>query len=189
LVSARWHLIAGPTGAGKTTFSRELAQRVSGVRFSIDEWMTALYWMDCPEKDDLPWALERIARCETQIEAVARQLASVGLDAVLDLGFTVREQRATWLERARAAGLACELHVLDVPAQGRWERVSDRNQGATATYSFAVTREMFDFMEARWELPGAEERALFEDSIAARSTAIGALSAPSADEASMLRSR
>jgi predicted kinase len=158
---ATWHLVAGSTGAGKSTAAREIAERVGGVRFSIDEWMKALYWMDCPEKNDLPWALERVARCEAQIAAVAGQLAQVGVDAVLDLGFTQRAQRMEWLERARVAGVECVLHVLEVDAEVRWVRVCERNLGESATFSFAVTREMFDLMEARWELPGVEERRMF----------------------------
>ena len=159
-MSARWHIITGSTGAGKSTFARELAERVGGVRFSIDEWMTALYWMDSPEKKDFAWAMERIARCEEQIAAVAISLAAIGVDAVLDLGFTLREHREGWLKRARSAGIAVELHVLDIPAEVRWQRVCERNRGGE-TFSFEVTREMFDFMEARWELPSVEEQAAF----------------------------
>ena len=153
----RWHLVAGATGAGKTTAAREIAERVGGVRFSIDEWMTALYWMDCPEKNDLAWALERSARCGAQMEAVARELARVGVDAVLDVGFTTRAQRRGWLKKAQAAGVACVLHVLDVGTEVRWARVCERNLGESATFSFVVTREMFDLMEARWEVPAEEE--------------------------------
>ena len=160
-LGARWHVVAGSTGAGKSTFARELAERVGGVRFSIDEWMNALYWMDCPQKNDLPWALERVARCEAQMETVARGLAEVGVDAVLDLGFTQRSQRMEWLRRAQAAGVECVLHVLDVDADVRWERVCERNRGESKTFTFEVTREMFEFMEARWELPSEEERAAF----------------------------
>ena len=151
-------MVAGSTGAGKSTFARELAARVGGVRFSIDEWMTRLFWMDSPEKKDFAWAMERIARCEEQIAAEALQLAAVGVDAVLDLGFTLREHREAWAERARAAGIGLELHVLDVPAEVRWERVCERNRGESTTYSFAVTREMFEFMEARWEIPDETEK-------------------------------
>jgi predicted kinase len=158
---ASWHLVAGGTGAGKSTAAREIAERVGGVRFSIDEWMNALYWMDCPEKNDLSWALERMGRCETQIAAVAKQLAEVDVDAVLDLGFTTRAQRMGWLERARAAGVECVLHVLEVDAEVRWARVCERNRGEGGTFSFVVTREMFEFMEERWEAPGMEERAEF----------------------------
>lgn len=156
-----WHLVVGSTGAGKSTVAREIAERVGGVRFAIDEWMSALYWMDCPEKNDLPWALERVARCEAQIAVVARELAARGVDAVLDLGFTQSAQRMAWLERAKAAGVACELVVLDVPVEERWARVCERNAGASATFSFVVTWEMFKRMEERWELPSEEERGMF----------------------------
>jgi predicted kinase len=132
------------------------------VRFSIDEWMNGLYWMDCPEKDDLAWALERIARCEAMIAGLAEQVAGAGMDVILDLGFTQREQRLAWVERAKMAGVGCELHVLDVAADVRWERVCERNRGEGATFSFEVTREIFDFMELRWEPPDAEERSLFQ---------------------------
>jgi predicted kinase len=133
----------------------------NAVRFAIDEWMNTLFWQDCPQKNDLSWALERVARCEAQIEIVATQLAHAGIDSVLDLGFTQRDQRLAWLARAQAAGIASELHVLDVPAEERWQRVCERNQGASATYTFAVTRKMFDAMEQMWQLPDAAERAQF----------------------------
>jgi predicted kinase len=159
--NGRWYLLAGSTGAGKSTFARELVQRTGGVRFSIDEWMSNLFWMDCPEKNDLAFALDRMARCEEQIAAVARQLSGAGVDAILDLGFTQRSQREVWLQRALNAGIAIDLHVLNLPAEVRWQRVCERNAGSSETFSFAVTREMFDFMEARWEQPNATELAAF----------------------------
>jgi predicted kinase len=154
--------VAGPTGAGKTTAAREIAAREGGVVFSIDEWMQNLYWVDCPQKNDLAFAVERIARCETQIAAVAVQLAAAGVSSVLDLGFTQRAHRAEWLKRARAAGITAKVRAIEAPAEARWERVLERNRAAEhpdaeSTYSFEVTREMFDFMEARWEPVGANE--------------------------------
>jgi predicted kinase len=148
-------------------------QQTNGVRFSVDEWMNVLFWPDCPEKNDLGFALDRIVRCETQIAAIAQQLAAAGIDAILDLGFTQREHRLSWLSRAREAGVPCQLHALDLPAESRWARVRARNQGDSDTFTFAVTREMFDFMEARWELPDAAERALFQASVAWRRPEFG----------------
>jgi predicted kinase len=161
-MGAKWYLVAGPTGAGKTTVARAIAEREQGVLFSIDEWMQNLYWMDCPQKNDLAFALERIARCEEQIASIATQLARAEIASVLDLGFTQRAHRLEWLERARLAGFAAAVHTVEVPAELRWERVQQRNCAATdsaasSTYSFEVTREMFDFMEARWEPVGADE--------------------------------
>jgi predicted kinase len=159
-----WHLVAGSTGAGKTTAAREIAEQLGAVRFSIDEWMNSLYWMDCPEKNDFAWALERSRRCADQIEAVAKELARADVDAVLDLGFTTRAQRMAWLKRSRAAGVGCVLHVLEVDAELRWERVQERNRGESGTFAFVVTREMFEFMEERWEAPSVEERGEFGES-------------------------
>jgi predicted kinase len=163
--TATWHLITGSTGAGKSTLARTLAQQTNGIRFAIDDWMNTLFWPDCPAKNDLAFALDRIARCEAQIAAVATQLAQAGIDSILDLGFTQREHRLAWLARAQSAGIPCQLHVLDIAADLRWSRVTERNQGDSPTFTFAVTREMFDFMEARWELPDAQELAQFDSAI------------------------
>jgi hypothetical protein len=40
--------------------------------------------------------------------------------------------------------------------------VCERNRGESATFTFEVTREMFELMEERWEAPDEEERLLFE---------------------------
>jgi hypothetical protein len=66
-----------------------------------------------------------------------------------------------WLERGRGVGVECELVVLEVEAAVRWGRVCERNLGESGTFSFVVTREMFDWMEARWEVPSVEELGMF----------------------------
>jgi hypothetical protein len=42
------HLICGSTGAAKTTYALQLAAELGAIRFLIDEWMAALFWMDSP---------------------------------------------------------------------------------------------------------------------------------------------
>ena len=61
------HLICGSTGAGKTTYAMKIAEAGGSVRFTIDEWMAALFFPDAPEPLSFQWALERVIRCENQI--------------------------------------------------------------------------------------------------------------------------
>jgi predicted kinase len=153
------HLVCGSTGAGKTTYSLQLASHLNGVRFSIDEWMSALFWMDSPQPVQAAWSLERVARCYGQIWSTAAQVAGCGTPCVLDLGFTQASSRAKFYERARAAGLTAQLHFVDVPKHERWRRVAERNsgKGGAQQLAFAVTRDMFEFVEGMWEPPDSHE--------------------------------
>jgi predicted kinase len=154
------HLIAGSTGAGKTSYARALRERLKAVRFSIDDWMAALYWMDAREPIDPLWAMERVVRCQDQIWATAIQVARRGVPCVLDLGFGQRDHRRKFAGLARDAGLPLQLHYLDVAADERWRRVQSRNQEKSGQLPFDVTREMFDYVEGIFEPPDAEELAL-----------------------------
>jgi predicted kinase len=155
------HLVCGSTGAGKTTYANRLSGEAGGVVFSIDQWMTALFWMDSPSPIQVEWSMERVRRCNDQIWTVAAQVAARGTPCILDLGFTRLKERSEITRLARAAGLAVQLHVLDVPVEERWRRVQSRNaeKGETHQLQFAVTREMFDFVETLWEPPDDREMA------------------------------
>ena len=155
------YLICGSTGAGKTTHARELAERMGGVRFSIDEWMTRLFWMDSPQPLKATWSMERVERCLTQIWSIASRVAERGVPCVLDVGLGQAASRLRFVKLARDFGLSVQLHFVDVPAEERWARVEVRNarHGETSHLPFAVTREMFDFVERRWEPPTEEELA------------------------------
>lgn len=150
-------LIVGCTGAGKTTYARKLADEIGGVRFSIDEWMTALFWADSPQPLQFAWTMERIARCEALIFNTVRQLAKRSVPALLDLGFTRRDHRDKFRTLASEAGLTAAVHFIDVPADERWYRVNRRNKEQGETYAMQVDRQMFDFMEGMWEPPDQTE--------------------------------
>ncbi|MBM3515486.1 MAG: ATP-binding protein [Alphaproteobacteria bacterium] len=152
----RVHLVCGPTGAGKTTYAIELAQRLDAVRYSIDEWMTTLFWMDSPTPIHFAWTMERITRCEAQIWDNAQQVLARQIPVVLDLGFTTAVHRRKFIDLANAAGYGTKTHVADAPADERWQRVQRRNAAKGETYRLEVTREMFDFMESIWEAPKSE---------------------------------
>lgn len=155
------HLVCGSTGAGKTTYAEALRNRIGAVRFSIDEWMTALFWMDSPSPLEPTWSMERVERCLTLIWSTASRIAERGVPCVLDVGLSQAASRARLVGLARELGLSTQLHFVDVPAQERWRRVEERNcaKGATNHLPFDVTREMFDFVESIWEPPTEAELA------------------------------
>lgn len=155
------HVICGSTGAGKSTYSIQLSHRLGAVRFSIDEWMSALFWMDTPRPLQPAWSLQRVERCFVQIWNVASQVALRGIPCVLDTGCGEEKGRQRVYRLATEAGLSAQLHWLDVPAEERWRRVEARNaeKGVTHHLPFDVTREMFDFCETMWEPPTDEEMA------------------------------
>ncbi len=154
------YLVCGSTGAGKTTYSRKLAQELDGIHFSIDEWMVTLFGEDAPKELNPGWIFPRTNRCETQIWAIAMQLASTGTPAILDLGFQKKAHRQKFMMLAREAGISTQLHFLDVAASERWNRVQKRNAEQGETYQMEITRGMFDYVETIWEPPGADEIAI-----------------------------
>ncbi len=151
-------LVTGGTGAGKTTYARNLCEEIGGLRFSIDDWMTGLFWMDAPDGGGtFEWAMERITRAETLIRQTAEQALRQGLPIVLDLGFTKRAHRQDFAKWSQSLGWSCELHWIDIPADVRWKRVQSRNHEKGETFAMTVPRDMFDFMEGEWENPDPEK--------------------------------
>jgi len=107
---------------------------------------------------DFSWITERVERCQEQIWDVSVQILQTGGNVVLDLGFTTQAQRTAFLQKASGVGVAAEVHYLDAPEELRRTRVQRRNKTKDPrVYSFEVTKQMFDFMEPRFERPTATE--------------------------------
>ncbi|AMS28806.1 MAG TPA: Zeta toxin [Hyphomonadaceae bacterium] len=157
MAEAAFHLICGSTGAGKSTYAQALASDLGGLYFAIDRWMVTLFWQDSPQPIEFDWTMARIDRCEAMIFETAKQAVSIGVPAILDLGFTKSAHRQKFAKLAAEAQIPVVLHVLDVPVEERWARVEGRNANKGDTYAMEVDRSMFDFVETMWELPDAVE--------------------------------
>jgi predicted kinase len=157
-----FHLVCGSTGAGKTTYSQALTERLHGVRFSIDEWMMGLFAKDQPEMIQFDWVMERVGRCEQQIGRVATQCAQAGIAPVLDLSFLRARDRARFAGIAAQAGCPVALHLLDVPAAERWNRIRIRNETRGETFALTISQPIFDFFERIWEPPTPAEMSAYD---------------------------
>ncbi len=152
------HIVFGPQGAGKSTYSKKLSGEVNGVHLSIDDWMWTLYGEDLPKPMNLKWIMDRVDRCEKQIWTTARRISNCGTDVILDLGFTKVAKRKLFLSLATDHNISTQLHYIHAPHAIRRKRVLDRNIEKGDTYSFEVTPGMFDFMET--ELNGPTDKEL-----------------------------
>jgi predicted kinase len=153
------HLIHGFLGAGKTTFARRLERDLPAVRFSHDEWMSALFGADPPA--DQFAALH--GRVWDVMATVWMRCLGLGIDVVLDLGFWTRAERDRVREQVTAAGVACRLYALDCPEDLAWERIEARNRDLAG--SLLITRNTFEVLKARFEpLAGNEQRITIDDS-------------------------
>jgi predicted kinase len=150
-------LVTGSTGAGKTSYAIDVAKRLGGVRFSIDDWMTTLFWMDSPDPIEFEWTMARIGRCEAQMLEQVAALSALGIPSILDLGFTRTDHRARFAAAVGGMGAEISLHWVDVPTEERWRRVEQRNTEKGETFAMTVDRAMFDFMEGQWQPPSDEE--------------------------------
>lgn len=154
---ARLILVCGPTGVGKTTYSLSLSKESGAIRFSIDPWMQTLFSKDMVSLD-YSWMIERVKRCYEQIWEVSEQVLALNGSVVLDLGFTTKEQRDVFSNRAKELGINAEIHYLDAPKDIRKKRIEKRNlEKDPSVYAFEVTDMMFNFMEPRFEVPSQEE--------------------------------
>ena len=61
------HIVFGPQGAVKPTYSMQLREEWKAVWFSIDKWMWTLSGDDLPKSMSLSLINERLERCEGQI--------------------------------------------------------------------------------------------------------------------------
>jgi predicted kinase len=154
------HLVFGLQGAGKSTYSRQLAGSISATIFSIDDWMQELYSPDMPQPLNFAWIMERVKRCESRIWQTAKDVAKNGNHVVLDLGFMKVKNRLEFSDLAKAANLQSQLHYVTAPLELRRARVLARNASKGETFSFEVTPQMFDFMEGQFEPPTAAELAV-----------------------------
>jgi predicted kinase len=145
------HIVFGPQGAGKSTYSKKLSKEVNGVYFSIDAWMWNLYGEDMPSSMNYKWIMERVERCEKQIWDTSKHIAACGCQVVLDLGFTKLAKRKRFNNLAKKENFSTQLHYVTAPHSIRRKRVLDRNINKGDTFSFEVSPGMFDFMEKEFQ--------------------------------------
>ncbi len=145
------YIIQGFLGAGKTTYSKSLAQRLNVVRLNGDEWCEAHF---APEKLTGDWDA-CFAEAIKTLWAEAEALLTNGQSVILDFGFWSRESRDDARSKAKGLGVPLELHYVYAPDDILKARITKRSGGIAESNlrNFAATKKFF-------EEPAEDEQAI-----------------------------
>ena len=146
-------LVEGPVGAGKSTFSEDLSQKINASHINMDSWMAKLFRPDRPTTAVIEWYVERKERCVEQIWDVALRVLDSKCDVILELGLVQSESRRRMYQRIKESGHEILVYVLDGPREERKERVRNRNLNKGSTFSMEVPDEIFEIASNMWEEP------------------------------------
>lgn len=146
---ARFILICGLPGAGKTALAKRIEKSESAVRLCPDEWMQALEIDLYDEKaraniEELQWTL-------------AKHLLTLGQSVIIEWGTWGRAERDRLRTEAQALGASAELHYLKQPLETLWQRTRDRGMEEPPP-----TREDLERSFAAFQEPDEQELALFD---------------------------
>lgn len=151
------HLIEGPVGAGKSTYSALLAKKLDGIHIPLDAWFAKLYSPDRPEANIFPWYKERKDRLIDHIWQHSKTILASGTDVILELGLIQRQNRADFYQRFQNESFELVVYVLDAPREVRWQRVQRRNTEQGSTFSMNVPDHIFKIASDMWETPDEDE--------------------------------
>ncbi|MGY5832688.1 AAA family ATPase [Vibrio vulnificus] len=150
------YFVCGFIGSGKTTYSKELANKHGAFRFSIDEWMIPLYG----EHMDREVFDSRLATLQELFKGSAHQLFALGVPVIFDFGFWRKADRDTFTSWALEVGVESEVHYLDVPFETCQQRAFSRNSDLDGK-SYEMTPEMLELFWSWFEIPVSNENVVW----------------------------
>jgi predicted kinase len=146
------YLVSGKIGAGKSTLARRLAAHPATLLISEDHWTSHLFGPELKTLADYARLSARLrAAMGPHVVAILRQ----GLSVVLDFPANTVTQRAWMRTLIDEAGVAHEMHVLDVPDEVCLARLRARN--ASGEHPFHVSDADFAAFSAHYAPPSPAE--------------------------------
>ena len=146
------HLVCGKIAAGKSTLTDRLGQQPGTVVVAEDHWLARLY---PGEQTSLADYARNAGRLRDAMAPHLVALLRLGLSVVLDFPANTVASRAWMRTLFEAAGVAHQLHVLDVPDAVCKARLRLRN--AEGAHPFTVTDAEFDLFSRYFVPPDPEE--------------------------------
>jgi len=151
---AKLLFLCGKMAAGKSTLSRELAERENAVLLVQDEFLERLF---PGEIVDIPGFMKYSSRLKDALAPHICALLTKGVSVVLDFPGNTRSQRAWFRQLFEAAHAEHELHFIDVSDELCKRQLRDRSKGLPTGTAWTTDAE-FDAITAYFEAPSIEER-------------------------------
>lgn len=153
---AKFIMICGLPGSGKTTLARKLEVDLQAIRFCPDEWLEPIFgstdYVNCWEG----YSTKREVFESMQLD-MALRVAELGIHVVLENGFWSKEERDAFRAKAVARGFEVELYYLSVPVHELWARLEKRNQ-MLPPGTFHVTKSQLEEWSTWFEPPDEDEQ-------------------------------
>ena len=143
----------GKMAAGKSTLSRELAERENAVLLVQDEFLERLF---PGEIVDIPSYIKYSSQVKDALGPLIRSLLHKGVSVVLDFPGNTKTQRAWFRQLLEGTDAAHELHFIDASDDLCKLQLKERSEGLPTGAAWTTEAE-FDAITAYFEPPSAEE--------------------------------
>ncbi len=148
---ATLHIIQGFLGAGKSTFSRQLATQTNALHLNPDDWCMRLFK---PEEYESQWEKCFAQTLEILWQKTEEALKS-GQDVIFDCGFWNRESRDFAKSQAQKFGADYKHYYIYAPDKILKQRIAQRT-GKIAEHNLAH----FDEIKLLFAEPQEDEDAI-----------------------------
>jgi predicted kinase len=147
------YLLCGKMAAGKSTLSRELADRHGAIRLVQDEWLGHLFPGDVV---DVPAYVKYSARLRDALTDHVCALLARGVSVVLDFPGNTRAQRAWFRALIDRAGAGHELHFVDASDERCKAQLRERSRDLGPDARWTTDAE-FDAITKFFQPPEPDE--------------------------------
>jgi predicted kinase len=150
---AKLLFFCGKMAAGKTTLSKELAEREDAVLLVQDEFLERLF---PGEIVDIPSFLNCASRLMDALESYICSLLGKEVSVVLDFPGNTKSQRGWFRRLLEASGADHELHFIDASDDLCKRQLKERSRGLPADAAWTTDAE-YDAITAYFEPPSIDE--------------------------------
>ncbi len=148
---ATLYIIQGFLGAGKTTFSKQLAKETHSIRLNADEWVARRFSLQEQENN---WEA-----CFTKALDViwwdTKKLLREGTDVILDIGFWTKQSRDEARQKAVEYNTHLKHYYIFAPDEVLLKRLEQR-RGPVALHNI----KNFHLLKKVFEEPLSNEKAI-----------------------------